>query len=139
MILTKMKKKLNVNAKDCEDVKEEEVVIHEARGDWKEVSEVDERRDDIREKMTVVANLATNNLPVTTVEKSDNSETNSKRRKQNPTVENKPGKFPNSNSEKVDEREASSGTDGEELDGEALDDLDGDSIGSDTFNSDEMV
>mmetsp|Transcript_17729 Transcript_17729/g.20449 ORF Transcript_17729/g.20449 Transcript_17729/m.20449 type:complete len:587 (+) Transcript_17729:584-2344(+) len=132
--------KLNVNAKDCEDVEEEEevVVIHEARGDWKEVSnEVDERRDDIREKMTVVANLTTNNLPVTTVEKSDDSETNSKRRKKNPTV-------PNTNSEKIDGKEASNGTDGEELDGEALDgeafdDLDGEPMGSDTFNSDEIL
>merc|ERR1712194_46859 len=131
--------KLNVNAKDCEDVEEEEevVVIHEARGDWKEVSnEVDERRDDIREKMTVVANLTMNNLPVTTVEKSDDSETNSKRRKKNPTV-------PNTDSEKIDGKEASNGTDGEELDGEALDgeafdDLDGEPMGSDTFNSDEI-
>jgi len=150
-------KKLNVNAKDSEDqykdVEEEEVVIHEARGDWKEVSnEVDDRRNDIREKKPT--NLTKKNLPVTTIKKSDSSETNSKRRKKNPMVENKPAKLPKFNSEEIDEKNASNGTDGEEiddeeidgeaLDGEALDDLDGEdldgeSLGGDAFNSDEMV
>jgi muconolactone delta-isomerase len=155
----KDKNEIDINANDSEEqqykdvvVEEEEIVIHEARGDWKEVSnEVDDDENDTGERIVVA---------MATTKKPDISETKKKRRKQNPAV-NEPGKVPKSNNEEIDGKYASSDVDGEaldgeELDGEALDgealddeaiygddvdgeDLDGEALDGDAFDSDEMT
>jgi len=148
------KNKSNVNAEVSEEQyedAEEEVVIHEVRGDWKEVSnEVNESGNDNREKIIVVANLSRKNITVATNDESD-FEINNKRRKQNPTTGNNPVSVLKTGREEFDGKDAFGDADdqvldGEVLDGEALadDDIDGEALDvepldGDTFDSNKML